>query len=121
MKLSLVQLSAFAREWKRLELTDEDLQSLEMAIMASPDGPPIVAGTGGLRKIRFAGGPGSGKSGGVRVCYAYFSGFGLVYLCAVFAKSDKANLTVAERNAYRKVIEQFDAYLRKWFKQGWTP
>jgi hypothetical protein len=81
-----------------------------------------MSGTGGLRKIRFAGKKSSGgKSGGLRACYAYFSEFCLVYLCAVFAKNDKANLTAAEREAYRKVLEAFGRYLRENWKKGWTP
>lgn len=122
MQLSVIQLSAFTTAWERLRLTDEDLRALETAILQSPDGPPVMAGTGGLRKIRFASERSAGgKSGGVRVCYAYFTSYGLVYLCAVFPKNEKANLTAAERNAYRKVIARFDAYLRKWYAKGWTP
>jgi len=73
-----------------------------------------MRGTGGLRKIRFA--PrraGAGKSVGARACYAYFAEFGLVYLCAVFPKNEKANLTASESEAYRKVLESFRRYLRE--------
>jgi hypothetical protein len=52
--LSLIQLSAFRSNWKRLKLTDDDLRALESAILADPAGAPIMRGTGGLRKIRFA-------------------------------------------------------------------
>ena len=98
------------------------MRSLEVEILREPAGPPVMPGTGGLRKIRFAGHQtGAGKSGGVRVCYAYFSNYGLVYLCAVFPKHEKANLTPAERNAYKKVIEDFERYLRQWYQKGWTP
>ncbi len=91
-------------------------------IANSPAGAPVMAGTGGLRKIRFAAkGSGGGKSGGVRVCYAYFPRYGLVYLCAVYPKSGKANLSAAEKAAYRQIIEWFDRYLRQWFEKGWTP
>ena len=122
VKLSLIQLSAFASTWKRLGLTDAVLRALEAAIAESPTGPPVMAGTGGLRKIRLAAGRArSGKSGGLRVCYVHFPRCGLVYLCAVYPKSEKANLTAAERAAYRKVIEGFDRYLREWFEKGWTP
>lgn len=119
---SLIQLPAFAATWKRLGLTDADLQALEAVIAKSPANAPVMAGTGGLRKIRFAAkGSGGGKSGGVRVCYAYFSRYGLVYLCAVYPKNEKANLSAAERAAYKRIIEGFDRYLREWFEKGWTP
>ena len=120
---SLIQLPAFASNWKRLKLGDEDLRALESAILAAPDGPPVMKGTGGLRKIRFApAGSGGGKSGGARACYAYFPEFGLVYLCAVFPKNAKANLTAAEAGAYKDLLQRFTQYLRQNFKsKGVTP
>ena len=88
MHLSFIQLSAFSSNWKRMRLTDEDLSALESAIAETPDGPPVMRGTGGLRKVRFAPLRSSGgKSGGARACYVYFADFGLVYLCAAFAKN----------------------------------
>ena len=87
-----------------------------------PDAPPVMRGTGGLRKVRFAPvSSAAGKSGGCRVCYAYFPEFGLVYLCAVFPKSARANLTPAESEAFRKVLEVFRRYLRQNWSKGWTP
>jgi hypothetical protein len=122
MRIGFIQLTAFRSNWHRLGMTDEDLQDLELAILDAPAGPPIMTGSGGLRKIRFAGRrSGGGKSGGVRVCYAYFREFGLVYLCAVFPKNEKANLTSDEKNAYRRVLAEFERYLREHFKNGWTP
>jgi hypothetical protein len=80
VELSFIQLTAFASNWKRMKLTDDDLRALEFAIATAPDAPPVMRGTGGLRKIRFAPGRArAGKSGGARVCYAYFGEFGLVY------------------------------------------
>src|SRR5436309_5208414 len=122
VRLSFIQLSGFATNWARMRLTDEDLRALEAAIQKGPARPPVMRGTGGLRKIRFAPAKSSGgKSGGVRACYTYFAEFGLVYLCAVFAKSAKANLTAAECEDFRKVLEAFRRYLRDNWKKGWTP
>jgi hypothetical protein len=120
--LSFIQLSAFASNWRQMKLTDEDLRALESAIAEAPEAPPVMRGTGGLRKIRFAPeSSGGGKSGGARACYAYFAEFGLVYLCAVFPKNAKANLSAAECEAYRKVLDSFHRYLREQRKKGWTP
>ena len=105
-----------------MKLTDDDLRELEVAIAEDPTGPPLMRGTGGLRKIRFAPSHSAGgKSGGARACYAHFADFGLVYLCAVFPKNEKANLTAAESEAYRKVLDSFGRYLRENWKKGWTP
>lgn len=120
MKLSFIQLSGFAANWGRMKLSDEDLQRLETAISQAPAAPPVMRGSGGLRKLRFATSSG-GKRGGARVCYAYFPEFGLVYLCAVFGKNAKANLTAAECAEYRQILEAFRRYLRENWKKGWTP
>jgi hypothetical protein len=121
--ISLIQLPAFASNWRRLKLGDDDLRALESAILAAPAGPPVMKGTGGLRKIRFAPSTsGAGKSGGVRACYPYFPEFGLIYLYAVFSKNVKANLTAAEAAAYKDLLQRFAQYLRQNFRsKGLTP
>src|SRR5438477_11477020 len=87
-----------------------------------PDRPPVIRGTRGLRKIRFAPPSSSaGKSGGARVCYAYFPEFGLIYLCAIYSKNAKANLSAAERQEFRVLLEAFRRYLRENWKRGRTP
>jgi hypothetical protein len=122
VRLTLIQLTTFRVNWKRLGLSDDDLRKLEVVIMDSPERSPLIGGTGGLRKIRFAGAKSSsGKSGALRVCYAYFREFDLVYLCAVYPKNEAANLTAEERNAYRRVLADFSRYLREHFDEGMTP
>jgi hypothetical protein len=58
---------------------------------------------GGIRKVRFGFGA-RGKSGGARIIYL-FSGASLpVFVLAVFAKNEKANLSPAERNALARMV-----------------
>ena len=54
MQLSFIQLSGFTSNWKRMKFTDMDLRALERALADAPDVSPVISGTGGLRKIRFA-------------------------------------------------------------------
>ena len=66
-------------------------------IAVQPDAGDVIPGTGGVRKVRFAG-KGRGKSGGYRAI-TFFTGPGLpVLLITVYAKGDRASLTKAERN-----------------------
>ncbi len=51
---------SFTRDWRRLELGDEALRTLEQEIIDSPDGAPVIEHAGGLRKMRFAP-PGLGR------------------------------------------------------------
>ena len=46
-----------------------------------------------------------GKSGCVRVCYVDFVIEETIYLITVYAKSEKDNLSYAERNEIKKMIE----------------
>ena len=73
--------------------------------MDRPDGGPVMQGTGGVRKSRFA--PPSwhrGKSGSLRICYVYFKEFATVCLLVLFAKNEKSNLSAAEREYFRKWV-----------------
>jgi hypothetical protein len=73
-------------------------------LAADPACGVMIPGSGGIRKVRFAFG-GRGKSGGARIIYL-FSGEDLpVFLLAVFAKNEKANLSAAERNALGKMVD----------------
>jgi hypothetical protein len=66
----------------------------------------------GIRKARFGFG-GRGKSGGGRVIYL-FSGESLpVFILAVFAKNEKANVSAAERNALGKMVNDMIETYRK--------
>lgn len=66
-------------------------------LAARPKAGDLMQGTGGVRKLRWARG-GRGKSAGVRVIYYYHSEALPLYLLTVFGKSEKANLSKAERN-----------------------
>ena len=110
--LDFIQLDGFKRAWRRLALTDEDQKVLRLMISMSPARAPIVSGTGGLRKFRFVDPKSNrGKSGGYRVCYAYFSTQGIVLLVRIYAKNQKDNLSRAECNEIKGEIEKFERQL----------
>ncbi|MCI0378379.1 MAG: hypothetical protein L0215_12290 [Gemmataceae bacterium] len=107
--LSFVELKPFTGAWKDLALSDDDLAALQVAIMLNPKGQAVVAGTGGLRKIRFA--PArwkTGKSGAVRVGYVYLQEYGTVLLAIAYAKNEKGDLTPAEKKAIRDLIRKVE-------------
>lgn len=87
-------------------MTDDDLQALEFQILDGPAVAPVVRGTGGLRKTRFA--PSKwkqGKSGAIRVGYVYFQDFGIVLLLLAYAKSAKDDLTPDDKKTIRTLID----------------
>ena len=65
---------------------------------------PIMKGTGGLRKARISLDR-KGKSGGARVCFVDFIFVETIYLITVYGKKEKDNLSKAERNLIKKMID----------------
>ena len=110
--LTFGQVASFVADWKRLRLTDEDLQALEALIMERPEAGVVMHGTGGLRKVRFAR-PSwrTGKSGATRVCYVLLSEIDQCYLIALLAKNEQSNLNAAQKAAARKLIATIRAHV----------
>jgi hypothetical protein len=52
--LNFVELSSFTRTWDELGLPEEELGELQLRILANPKGHPVLRGTDGLRKMRYA-------------------------------------------------------------------
>ena len=106
--LHFVELRNFTTNWRsKLELNDDDLLELQLAIMLAPKGNPVVPGTGSLRKLRFS--PSRwrrGKRGALRVGYAYFEDLKIVLLGSVYPKNEKDDLTAAEREEIRKLLAE---------------
>jgi hypothetical protein len=110
--LHFIELDEFREDWDELGLdVENDLWDLQNEIMRAPDGPPVIQGTGGLRKMRFA--PTRwrlGKSGAVRVCYVYFKAYGITLLVMAYGKNRKDNLRAAEK----RDIARYIGVIRKW-------
>jgi mRNA-degrading endonuclease RelE of RelBE toxin-antitoxin system len=105
MNYEVIYLPEFKEQAKKVGLTAEDARLIEIEIMENPDAYPVMAGTGGLRKMRFAPEKSSGgKSGGVRVCYFIIVDAAHIYMVTVFGKNDKANLDPADRNEIARII-----------------
>lgn len=100
---TVAELPEFIRNAKRL-LNAEEIQDLISYLSEHPASGVLMAGTGGVRKLRWAR-EGMGKSGGVRVIYFFHSDRLPLYLLTIFGKNEKANLSKAEANALSKLVE----------------
>lgn len=99
------ELSGFTKAVLRL-LDDESYAQLQFALADRPDAGPVIARSGGLRKIRWAR-SGGGKSGGVRVIYYWWVEGSGILLADIFPKNEKENLAAAELAALRKKLEEW--------------
>lgn len=89
-------------------MSEGEIDDLKTVIASDPMTGDEVKGTGGCRKVRFAG-RGKGKSGGYRVMTFYTGENFPVFLFAAFGKGQKDNITAAEAKAlktYTKLIVQ---------------
>lgn len=100
---TVIETPAYLTSAKEEGLTDTEREAIISHLAANPDAGDIMAGTGGARKLRFAG-RGKGKSGGYRVITFYADADIPVFLLDVFSKDTQANLSKAERNALRDIL-----------------
>ncbi|MCE2520386.1 MAG: type II toxin-antitoxin system RelE/ParE family toxin [Alphaproteobacteria bacterium] len=84
-------------------LADDARAEMEAAIVAAPDAAPVIRGTGGIRKLRWAG-SGRGKRGGIRAIYFWHTGPGAIYVLTAYAKADRDDLSPADRRALVRVV-----------------
>ena len=103
MTREFVIMPEFDRQWEKLGLSDDELRLLQEVLLENPKAGVVIRGTKGLRKIRIAF-PGQGKRGSGRVAYVDFTVRETVYLITAYPKSEKDNLSKAERNEIAKMI-----------------
>ena len=106
-----VELPTFRTVWKELGLTDRDLRRLQEDLLANPKAGNVMQGTGGIRKMRFAF-ENRGKSGSIRVIYVDFETCGKLYLLTAYPKNVKYNLSKAERNDLKQLVEILEHELK---------
>lgn len=92
--------------------SDAEREEIVQTIAADPEAGDLMPGTGGYRKLRFAR-RGMGKRGGARVIYLYGGEDFPIFLITVYAKSEKGNLSKAERNDLAKMAKSFFADYRR--------
>lgn len=111
---TVCELNSFRKAALASGMSEDDIADLVSHLSKHPDAGEELQGTGGCRKLRFAiRGNNKGRSGGVRVI-TFFTGSAMpVFLLTVFGKSQKVNLTKAERNGLKSITTQIvRTYLR---------
>lgn len=99
---TVVETPEFLRSTRKLLNLDERRALIDY-VAANPGAGEVMRGTGGARKLRWAG-QGRGKSGGVRVITFYSGPPVPVFLLTAFGKGQKINLTAAERNELQRIL-----------------
>jgi hypothetical protein len=95
-------------------LFNEDERTLLISYLAAhPMAGDLIAGTGGVRKLRWAV-AGRGKRGGARVIYFVHSERLPLFLLTAYAKNVRADLSDKERAGLKALVKEFPGtYERK--------
>ena len=89
-------------------LSEDGRREMEAAIVAAPEAAPVIGGTGGIRKLRWAG-SGRGKRGGIRAIYFWFGARGAIYMLAAYAKADRDDLTATDKKALARLVASIES------------
>ena len=99
----IVETKAFTARIGDL-LEDDEYRTLQLELVQRPAAGSVIPGTGGLRKLRWAV-AGRGKRGGARVIYFWHPESARILMLFAYSKNERADLTLAERQALRRVVE----------------
>ena len=99
----IVETKAFTARIVGL-LSDDEYRDLQLNLVGQPAAGRVIPGTGGLRKLRWAA-SGRGKRGGARIIYFWHAASDRLVLLFAYAKNESDDLTAAQRQALRKIIE----------------
>jgi hypothetical protein len=100
---TVVEIPSYLKIAEKLFTVEERVAIVDM-VARDPECGDVIQGTGGFRKVRVGRGS-AGKSGGARVIYILRNEGFPVFLVAVYAKNEKANLAKAERNELAKLAD----------------
>jgi hypothetical protein len=106
MKALFIELPPFERYCQDY-LADNDYRNLQNFLLLSPKAGDVIAGTGGLRKLRF-GDPsrGKGKRGGLRIIYYWYEIKLQFWLFTIYDKDEMSDLGQKERKALMDLLNK---------------
>jgi mRNA-degrading endonuclease RelE of RelBE toxin-antitoxin system len=102
--MQIIETSIFTRRVVEL-LSDDDYRELQSMLVIRPDAGPVIPGSGGLRKLRWAA-SGRGKRGGARIIYYWFTSQEHLLMLYIYPKNEQDNLTPDQLKALKKIVER---------------
>ena len=102
--MEFLEAPAFTRHIHEY-LDEEGYRVLQLELAASPGLGPVMPGTGGFRKVRWADRRrGKGRRGGLRIIYFYFESEQQIWLMTLYDKDEASDLSAKEKKALRATI-----------------
>ena len=103
MTLAFLETSIFTKRVTEL-LSDDELASVQNQLLENPEAGDVIAGSGGLRKLRVRT-KGRGKRGGARLIYYRLVERQQIFLLLIYAKNEAEDLTTEQKRILRAVVE----------------
>jgi len=72
-------------------LSDDEYARVQEALATHSEAGPVIAGSGGVRKLRWRQ-PGRGKRGGVRIIYYVRREDGVIWMLTIYAKNEASDI-----------------------------
>lgn len=107
MHATFVELPPPFERHRQEYLNDEGFLGLQNELLKNPEAGDVIAGTGGLRKLRYADSKrGKGKRGGLRVIYYWWVSVDQFWLFTVYDKDEADDLSTDERKALANLLKR---------------
>jgi hypothetical protein len=87
------------------ELSLDDYGQMQVALMLRPEQGLLIAGSGGLRKLRWRR-AGMGKRGGLRVIYFWEGPTETFYMLVMYRKSRQEDLSPQQLRTLRRLVAE---------------
>jgi len=104
--VEFIETPTFTR-WIRKLLDDSEYAKLQFALVLRPDWGKVIPGSGGLRKLRWAGSR-RGKRGGLRIIYYWQTADDHIWLLVAYPKSERDDLSHDEIKQLKRLVEEFE-------------
>lgn len=101
--ITLIELPPFKKGSRKI-LTRAEISELKDYIKLYPKKGNVIAGTGGIRKLRWAS-SGKGKRGGARIIYFYHVVGTRIYLMAIYTKNDQADISPKVKKQLKAIVD----------------
>lgn len=99
---TFVESSAFERV-RPVYLGDDEYAELQQFLMQNPEAGPVVPGSGGVRKLRWAR-PGMGKRGGLRVIHFVRHQPNEFWMLTIYSKAKRGDVPA---HILKQLLEAF--------------
>jgi len=115
--VTVAEFDPFPATARAANVTEAVREEITDFLARNPESGVVIPGTGGIRKLRWAG-RGKGKRGGYRIIYYFYNETAPICLLAMYAKNVRGDLTPDEKarlsGIAAQLAETFRRQPRRW-------